>query len=75
MKSLGDPVLDAKALCQEPIAHDDLLAKLIALGWHPTLAANVIMNAVGVYFTLGEDGLYRAREGTIMELVEKTLGK
>jgi len=73
VKSSGDPVLDLRALCTErPRSREDLLSGYLALGWGVPFGL-VLGPASGVYVVLGDDGLYRPRDGTVGELVSGVL--
>jgi hypothetical protein len=73
MKSKGDPILDLQAICQEsPVNEADLKEKYKELGWGPPFEA-VLEPAKGTYIVKGEDGLYRPRNGTTKEVVDKVL--
>ena len=73
MKSKGDPILDLQAICQEsPVSEADLKEKYKELGWGPPFEA-VLEPAKGTYIVKGEDGLYRPRNGTTKEVVDKVL--
>jgi hypothetical protein len=73
MKSKGDPILDLQALCQEkPHTEADLQAAYKALGWGVPFN-HILSAAVGTYIVKSEDGLYRPRNGSTREIIEKTL--
>jgi hypothetical protein len=60
MKSLGDPILDMRAVCREkPLTKDEIQAEYKALGWGVPFE-DVFRAANGIFIKAGDDGRYRA---------------
>jgi hypothetical protein len=73
MKSKDDPILDLQAICAEkPSTKAELEVQLKALGWGIPFS-EVFSIALGTYIEQGPDGLYVSRNGTVSEVVQKTL--
>lgn len=73
MKSTGDPILDLQAACKlKPMSEDELRAVYGVFGWGPPFE-EVLKWATGTYIDKGEDNLYRARNGSIQDVLNKVL--
>lgn len=69
IKSHGDPILDAKALCGvKPRTEQELTDSLLRLGWAPGVVASAIKIGTGIYFDRIE-GLY-APKGTTKDALK-----
>lgn len=73
MKSTGDPILDLQQACKlKPMTEDELRSVYGVLGWGPPFE-EVLKWATGTYIIKSDDGLYRSRDGSIQDVLNKVL--
>ena len=59
MRSLNDPILDAKMLCSKaPHTEADLCTELVKLGWAENVASEAVKFATGAYIVKDASGLF-----------------